>query len=85
MMVFPEVVDLDDLPVQPVRRASLVFETGPGVRDERAVVFDADSAEFVRVPGSRPDAEIKSLSHDGTRLVLIDRGLGVHPQVTRVF
>jgi hypothetical protein len=84
MTVFPEIVDLDDLPVRPVRRASLVFETGPGVRDELAVVFDADSAEFVRVPGSRPDAEIKSLSHDGTRLVLIDRGLDVHPQVTRV-
>ncbi len=84
MTVFPEVVDLDDLPVRLVRRASLILETGPGVRDELAVVFDADADAFLRIPGGRPDAEIDSLSYDGTRLVLIDRGLGVHPQVTRV-
>src|SRR5690625_2073154 len=71
-------IDIDSLVMRPVRAARmlLVGVFPPGTQgtkaDGRAVVLDADSDEFVLVPGL-PDelwpSRYMSLSDDGARLV----------------
>ncbi|GII81885.1 hypothetical protein Sru01_68670 [Sphaerisporangium rufum] len=71
---------LESLSSRTVRRAALIVE----VADDRPVAFDADHQEFVRLPAAPAGTIVRSLSADGTRLLLTDarddlpgRGVGV--------
>ncbi|MEU4411424.1 hypothetical protein AB0F88_43575 [Streptosporangium sp. NPDC023963] len=76
MARYPAEFALDSLPERFVRRAALLIET----EDDRFVVLDADRREFARLPESPDGTIIRSLSHDGTRLLLAahsGNGVGV--------
>jgi hypothetical protein len=57
---------VEQLPDRRIRRAGLLWEIG-----ELCVAFDADIGEFARVPGRLPGTTIRSLSADGTRMLLV--------------
>ncbi|GII80824.1 hypothetical protein Sru01_58060 [Sphaerisporangium rufum] len=65
-MVFPRDLVVAELPERPVGRAALAVEVRGTL-----VVLDAETREFVRLPRPVPEASFRSLSADGSRMLLV--------------